>query len=252
MRQMVAEKLVAALRRREPALLDELIERGVVRRDWVEHPGAGPMTDATPLEVVEHTLAELVERAPSVLASVGLSAVELLSAAPAGLEPTEVRPGMTVAFTDLEGFTEFTARAGDVAAAELLTQHYRVAGRIVRGRGGRVVKRLGDGLLMTFPEPASAVLAALELVEAAPSPLRVRAGLHVGDVLMEGEDVIGHVVNVAARVTELARGGEVLISREVRDTLPTEDVSEISISRPRGRRVKGIDHRIAVCAVTRS
>ncbi|MGZ4133474.1 MAG: adenylate/guanylate cyclase domain-containing protein, partial [Actinomycetota bacterium] len=252
MRQVGAEKIVAAIRRREPELLDQLIEDGVVRRDWVEHPSVGPVTDAKPLEVVERALAGLVERRPSVLASVGLSAVELLSTAAAAHGPTEVRASVTVAFTDLESFTQFTAREGDAAAAELLNGHYLQAGRIVRGRGGRVVKHLGDGLLLTFPEPAGAVLAALELVEAAPEPLRLRAGLHTGDVLVEGEDVIGHVVNVAARVTESARGGEVLISRDLRDALVPDDVAQVAIGRPRTRRVKGLDDPVAVCAVTRA
>ena len=251
MRQVVAERVAAAIRRREPGLLDELVERGVVRRDWVDRPGAGPISDATPLEALERALAGVVEHHPSMLSSLGLSAVELLSAATNASDPTDSRSTVTVAFTDLEGFTRFTAREGDVAAVALLTNHYQGAGRVVRGRGGRVVKHLGDGILMTFPEPAGAVLAALEMVEAAPAPLRVRAGLHVGDVLVEQEDVVGNVVNVAARVTESAKGGEVLISRELRDALPTDDVPQISIGRPRLRALKGFDEPVAVCRVRR-
>jgi class 3 adenylate cyclase len=79
----------------------------------------------------------------------------------------------------------------------------------------------------------------------------VRAGLHVGDVLVEGQDVVGHVVNVAARVTESAKGGEVLISRELRDALPVDDIPQLAIGRPRLRSLKGFDERIAVCTVTR-
>jgi class 3 adenylate cyclase len=251
MRQIAAEKVAAAIKRRDPALLDELIERGVVRQEWLDHPGAGPISDATPLEALERALAGLVERHPSSLSSVGLSAVELLSAATTGTDSSEVRSTVTVAFTDLEGFTRYTARQGDVAAASLLTDHYRGAGRVVRSRGGRVVKHLGDGILMTFAAPTGAVLAALELVEHGPRPLRVRAGLHVGDVLVEGQDVVGHVVNVAARVTESAKGGEVLISRELRDALPVDDIPQLAIGRPRLRSLKGFDERIAVCTVTR-
>ena len=91
----------------------------------------------------------------------------------------------------------------------------------------------------------------LELVENGPPPLRVRAGLHTGDVLVDGADVVGNVVNVAARVTESAKGGEVLISRELRDALPSDDVPHLSIGRPRMRALKGLDERIAVCAVKR-
>jgi class 3 adenylate cyclase len=59
------------------------------------------------------------------------------------------------------------------------------------------------------------------------------------------------VVNVAARVTESAKGGEVLISRELRDALPTDDVPQISIGRPRLRALKGFDEPVAVCRVRR-
>jgi adenylate cyclase len=250
MRQIAAEKVAGAIKRRDPRILDDLIERGVVRQDWLDHPGAGPVSEATPLVALERVLAGLVERHPSMLSSVGLSAVEVLSAASTTSDPMELH-STVVAFTDLEGFTRYTAREGDVAAASLLSSHYRGAGRVVRGRGGRVVKHLGDGMLMTFPEPAGAVLAALELVENGPPPLRVRAGLHTGDVLVDGADVVGNVVNVAARVTESAKGGEVLISRELRDALPSDDVPHLSISRPRMRSLKGLDERIAVCAVKR-
>ncbi len=252
MRQLAAEKVAGALKRREPEMLQDLIDRGVMRQEWLDHPGAGPITDATPLQALERTLEGLVDRRPSFLSSVGLSAVELLSAATTASEPSEVRSTVTVAFTDLEGFTRYTARQGDLAAAALLGDHYRRAGRVVRGRGGRVLKHLGDGMLMTFPEPAGAVLAAVELVEDGPPPLRLRAGLHVGDVLVDGADVVGHVVNVAARVTESAKGGEVLISRQLRDALPTDDVPQLSIGRPRLRALRGVDERVAVCTVSRS
>src|SRR5438552_3238027 len=79
---------------------------------------------------------------------------------------------LTVAFTDLRGFTTYTEAEGDDAARRLLIAHHRESGRIVRTRGGRVLKRLGDGLMLTFPEPEAAVLACLELGDAAPLPLR--------------------------------------------------------------------------------
>ena len=63
-----------------------------------------------------------------------------------GAHPIRVIPErLAVMFTDLEGFTRYTARRGDDAAAALLTEHNRIVGPIIRSRGGRVVKRLGDG-----------------------------------------------------------------------------------------------------------
>jgi adenylate cyclase len=251
MRTAMAKRIVGVLSR-DPELLAQMTESGLIRRDWVENPGDGPMmTEATPLEVLERTLSGIVERRPSMLASVGLSAIEVLSAAGGDVEDGSRAHNLAVCFTDLHGFTAFTAEHGDVAASRLLTAHYRTAGPIVRSRGGRVVKRLGDGLLMTFPEATAAVLAAVELVEAPPEPLHLRAGLHMGEVLVDRADIVGHVVNVAARVAEAAGSGEVLISRDLRDALPSEELPQLSIGRSRRRRLKGVSERIEVFPVRR-
>ena len=86
------------------------------------------------------------------------------------------RIDLAVAFTDLEGFTAFTAAEGDDTAGRVLLAHHRHADRLARRRGGRVVKRLGDGLLLAFASPPAAVLTCLELRDTA--PLRMRAGVH--------------------------------------------------------------------------
>ena len=251
LRRSVAQKVVDALRSRDPELLESMVEVGVVRREWVEE-GAGPMSKAAPIEVVERLLERSVERRPSLLANLGLSTIQVLSSSSdegAG-EGTTTPTRMTVVFTDLEGFTRFTANEGDDAASQLLSAHHRTVGPVVRSRGGRTVKRLGDGLLLTFPEPEAAVLASLELVAVQPEPLRLRAGMHVGDVVVTRDDVIGHVVNVAARVTESAKGGEVLATTEVRqdvgDALP-----QVKFSRARRKTFKGLGDSIGVCRVER-
>ncbi len=87
----------------------------------------------------------------------------------------------------------------------------------MRSRGGKVVKRIGDGLMLSFPSAESAVLAALELVEVPPGPLRLRAGVHTGEAAVTADDLIGHDVNVAARVAAVASGGQVLATVAVRD-----------------------------------
>ncbi len=251
MRKGIARR-TASILSRDPELLDHMTETGLINRDWVDDPGAAPMlTEATPLEVLERTLAGIVERRPSKLASLGLSAIEVLSAAGGDVDGEARAHHLVVCFTDLQGFTKFTADKGDVAASRLLTEHYQTAGPIVRSRGGRIVKRLGDGLMVTFSEPTAAVLAAVELVESPPKPLHVRAGLHAGEVLIDRADVVGHVVNVAARVAETASGDEVLISRDLRDALSVEELPQLQIGRARARRLKGLSERIEVSPVTR-
>jgi adenylate cyclase len=130
---------------------------------------------------------------------------------------SEVLAG-AVAFTDICGFTEFTAVRGDEDALRLLAAQERV----VRARlcdGARLVKDLGDGLLLWFPDAGSAVTTALDLqdsfrAEEADSelPLWVRIGVHWGTQRRRGDDLIGHDVNVAARVADVAGPTEVVVT----------------------------------------
>ena len=123
-----------------------------------------------------------------------------------------------IAFTDIVGFTEFTALRGDEAALELLATQDRVIQDTIDGRG-RVVKSLGDGLMLWFDDPCVAVRSALALQGrfeqesmADDLPLWVRIGVHFGHPVRRGQDLIGHDVNVAARIVDLAAPGEVLVS----------------------------------------
>ena len=109
-----------------------------------------------------------------------------------------------------------------------------------------MVKNLGDGLMLSFPAPEAAVLAAVALVTDDPGPLRVRAGIHHGEAVVTHDDVVGHVVNVAARLTEQARGGEVVASVEVRDAV--DGVRGVRFDRARRLRVKGLDD-VSACRV---
>src|SRR5204863_6679944 len=132
--------------------------------------------------------------------AIGLNSIQMLSWNSETKSAEGAPADLAIVFTDLEGFTDYTARAGDEAASALLNEHHRLAGPIVRSRGGHIVKRLGDGLMVTFPSADAAVLASLELLDSAPEPLRLRAGVHCGEVVVARDDVIGHVVNVSARV----------------------------------------------------
>jgi adenylate cyclase len=123
-----------------------------------------------------------------------------------------------IAFTDLSGFTEFCAVRGDEAALQLLSAQERMLKQEI-GRRGRIVKNLGDGFMLWFNDPSDAVQAAMALqdtFEQASSeddfPLWVRIGIHFGAPIVHGRDLVGHDVNVAARIVDLAAPGEVLVS----------------------------------------
>jgi adenylate cyclase len=123
-----------------------------------------------------------------------------------------------IAFTDLVGFTEFTATRGDEDALAILHEQERIVAAALPD-GGRVVKELGDGLLLFLPDALDAVeacLAILDGFDAAAArdemPLWVRAGMHWGRPARRGDDLIGHDVNVAARIVDVAAPGELLCS----------------------------------------
>lgn len=149
---------------------------------------------------------------------------------------TDVVTGAFV-FTDLVGFTEFTALSGDDAALELLAAQSRLVDEVLPA-DARVVKELGDGLLLYFRDPAEAVQAGLDLQrtfeaesESTGMPLWIRVGMHAGVVRERGRDLVGHDVNVAARIVDVAGAGEVLVSdavrRDAQPRVPTVEFIEL-------------------------
>jgi adenylate cyclase len=237
------------VRSQDPELLGELTEAGVLRRDWLEGADAPALNDAPPLTVLTRALESMVEKRPSTLRSLGLSTVQVLAAASgSGADGTPKQ--LTVVFSDLQGFTAYTEEHGDDAARELLQRYYSTAGPIVRSRDGRIVKRLGDGLLMTFADVWCAALAALELCEDPPIDVRVRAGLHCGEVLVDADDIAGHTVNVASRVADLAAGGEVLATGEAADQIPA--TKGVVATAERTVEVPGVSTPLTVHTLTRA
>jgi class 3 adenylate cyclase len=132
--------------------------------------------------------------------------------------PPSNRALASVLFTDLVGSTERLAELGDAGWADVLDRHQRAARAAVELHGGRTVKMLGDGVLATFSGPAQAVRCAQRVAhEAEGLGLSVRAGVHTGEIEQVGDDVAGLAVHLTARIMDRAGGGEVLVSRTVRD-----------------------------------
>lgn len=120
-----------------------------------------------------------------------------------------------IVFTDIVGFTELTDQHGDDVAIELLELQDKVVQSSLPP-DARIVKELGDGLLLWFADPRAAVETSLDLqrrFEAETSngiPLWVRIGLHYGNPRRRGDDIIGRDVNLTSRIAALAGPGEVL------------------------------------------
>ena len=124
----------------------------------------------------------------------------------------------TVLFTDIVESTRRAAEVGDHAWRQQLDRHDAMVARQVERFRGRRIKFTGDGLLAVFDGPARAVRCASAIVAAARQlGLDVRAGVHAGECEVRGDDVAGIAVHIAARVAELARSGEVVVTSTVRD-----------------------------------
>jgi len=122
-----------------------------------------------------------------------------------------------VCFLDISGYTRLTEERGDAAAADLAERLAGLVRRSSQEHGGTPVKWLGDGVMFYFPAPEQSVLSALDMVDGVATegfpPARV--GIHAGPVVFQEGDYFGRTVNIASRIAEYARPGEVLVSQAV-------------------------------------
>lgn len=124
----------------------------------------------------------------------------------------------TVLFTDIVGSTERAAELGDHRWTALLADHHRLVRAELERHRGQEVRVVGDGFLSTFDGPARAVRCACAIREAVRSlAIELRAGLHTGEIELAETGIEGIAVHIGARVAELARPGEVLVSSTVKD-----------------------------------
>jgi len=201
-------------------------------------------------EIAEGTqLAELVARLDPVLAQVQMhvwrrqladSAQRLL--VDGSDDPHSVTS--VVGFADLSGYTGMTRELGTAELAAVLEEFEALATDLVAEQHGQVVKTIGDEVLFTVGRPAAAAELALRLHEQAADRLPpLRIGLALGPVLARYGDVFGPVVNIASRLTGLARPGTVLIDQELAQALENEP--EWSLRRLRPVSVRGYHHLLA-------
>lgn len=124
----------------------------------------------------------------------------------------------TVLFTDIVESTRVASKLGDRKWRELLDSHDSVVRQELKRHGGREVKTVGDGFLVTFDAPENAVRCANAIADAVSElGLDMRAGLHTGQCELRGNDLGGIAVHIAHRISELAEGGQVLVSQTVKE-----------------------------------
>ncbi len=153
---------------------------------------------------------------------------------------SEAGTPMVVGFVDIVGFTRRSRGLTADQLAHLVEVFEDVTSSVVTEHGGRVVKTIGDEVLFVADTPADGARIALALVEAEERDEdypEVRVGAAYGQVLSRMGDVFGSVVNIAARLTSLARPGRILLDRELAAVL--EDDEEFRVKRGRTASVKG-------------
>lgn len=137
-----------------------------------------------------------------------------------GLAPVPDPLGLpAIVFVDLTGYTALTSERGDESAVRVASSLQREADAAAARHGGRLVKLLGDGAMLRLADATVGVRAALDLVDSmsGEGALSSHAGVHAGPVIERDLDVFGQTVNMASRIADVARPGEVLASQAVAD-----------------------------------
>ena len=238
----------------QPALLSAA--RRIRRRLPGDEKFGDPLSTAgrAPVELIGRGVSALQPGRESVAKEVGLSALQVWQSVSEATGRGRGDLEMALLFTDLVGFSSWALQAGDAAVLELLRELGSDVEVVIGRHHGRIVKRLGDGLMATFLSAEEAVEAALDAQDAVRmlrvdgySP-RMRAGVHWGRPRKLGGDYLGVDVNVAARVTAAAKPGQVLVS----DALLAE-IDRAAVQTGRGKRLRadGAPSGLRVAEVSR-
>jgi adenylate cyclase len=166
------------------------------------------------------------------------------------MSPPVQRKLTTILAADADGYSR-VMEADEVRTLESLRAARGVFSRFIERHHGRIANTAGDGLIAEFPSVVEAVQCAIEvqreLAEDAKSGLRFRIGVHLGDVLVDGDDLLGEGVNLAARLQSMADPGGILISQQVYDQVQKK--LSVGFEYLGERRPKNFEESVAVYSV---
>ena len=254
------DAIVAALRR-DPELVPKLAGTLKERIAEEEGPAATVVQAAASIEPI---LADAVRRRPSRLGRLGLNSAHLL----ASLAVDDARSNrllanlgrngpIGIAFVDIADFVAYTERHGDDAAIALVTRLSEIVEAAIRPASGVIVKRLGDGFLLAFPSASQALRGAVAIRDAAlrggraESPVDVRIAVHAGEPLIDRDDLLGHDVNLTARLLDHCSPGEIVVSEAAKE-LAERRLKKIRFGRRRQVKIRGLVGRVPVYEVNAS
>jgi adenylate cyclase len=210
----------------------------------------------TPVQMVARSVSALrPEQRESVVQELGMAGLQVWQSLSEATGRGRGDQPLAVLFTDLVGFSSWALNAGDEEALELLRAVGSAVESAILGHDGRIVKRLGDGLMATFLRPEAAIDAALQANESLTSvevngyQPQMRAGIHWGRPRKIGGDYLGVDVNIAARVAAAAKAEQVLVSETVCMQLQQDG---FSFGRAKRLKADGAPRRLEVVPVTRT
>ena len=163
--------------------------------------------------------------------------------------PEATRKLAAIVFTDIVGFTKLTAEDQQKASDLLDLQRVELK-PLVESHGGKWIKEMGDGLILTFDTINNAVKCAIIIQETAKSieHLSLRIGIHLGEILEKENDIIGDDVNITARIEPFSAPGGIAISNKVNDALVREaEFTTKYLGKPQ---LKGVGQEVKVYCIT--
>jgi class 3 adenylate cyclase len=220
------EAIIAALRR-DPDLIPKMTGS---LRDKIDHENGRVGRVVQAAEAVAPILEDAVRKRPSRLGKLGLKSAHLLASLASDDDRSNRRlaaiaNGSTVGivFIDVADFTRFTAEHGDDVAVERLSTLEGLIARAIKSCRGEIVKGLGDGFLLAFPSASQAIRGALAVESSIDRQadrgfdLRLRIAVHAGEPLVEQDDLLGHDVNLTARLLDHCKPGKILVSEPAKE-----------------------------------
>jgi adenylate cyclase len=232
--------------------------QGAVKRLRGVLPGDAHFGDPLSLGGARHTEAAgraivgLTGDRPGVTRELGLGSVQVWQSMLERFGRGGGEHEVVLVFTDLVEFSRWSLEAGDDAVLQVLRQVADAWETPMTQRAGTVVKRLGDGLMVAFADPAAALAGVVEArrrlgrLQVEGWDPRMRAGLHSGRPRRVGGDYLGVAVNTAARLGDAGKADEILVSG---DLLRRLDATTVTARRKRRLRLKGAPQDLEVYAV---
>jgi class 3 adenylate cyclase len=174
------------------------------------------------------------------------AAQEMVSAVSAGEVLIASEGTVTVMFSDIAGYSQMNERLGDLAAHEVVRAHNVIVRQQLSTHGGQEVKSQGDGFMVAFSSATRALRCAVAIqrsiekygVEHPDERVKVHIGLHTGEPIRDGGDLLGRTVITASRLTDTAQPGEILVSSLLHEL--TDPTGEFRFDQPRQVQLKGM------------